>query len=66
MLGVRLLIGAPLGRISARGMTRDSFDDIVDHCCYAWNTRRCCRAGTLTPSGDGTIRDQLSLAGTII
>src|SRR5262249_37297899 len=28
--------------------------------------RRCCRAGTLTPSGDGTIRDQLSLAGTII
>src|SRR5215471_18328517 len=28
--------------------------------------RRCCRAGTLTPSGDGTIRDQLSLAGTIL
>ena len=28
--------------------------------------RRCCRAGTLIPSGDSTIRDQLSLAGTII
>jgi hypothetical protein len=37
MLGVRLLIGAPLGRLSARGNDQGSFDDIVD-CCYAWNT----------------------------
>src|SRR6516164_8633331 len=38
--------------------------------CRRWprrgHGRRCCRAGTLTPSGDSTIRDQLSLAGTII
>jgi hypothetical protein len=38
MLGVRLLIGASLVRISARGNDQGSFDDIVDHCCYAWNT----------------------------